>query len=294
MFTSIVHILVALLLFLNQLQLTTTTMATTDYSVASSTGSNHGSITISPDDTYNSNFPIDFDPERDEAMCSTLEVKRNYKQTVNPSPQIRDTAKKYGRWSPRRPQHDVIINTSALAQAFPDFSQAGSPNDTFSLEVPRGRKGKLQTTVTSSALEYTSDAKSPMVNLSSNLRLIKTPMQRAEPTQPTIYEDATRNNANARNNSNHAHSHSQSNVYAQTNTHANSYLMNTRNKSNNPHPTHFATEQKENIPPIPQQQNLKPSSYTSNASRTISGERRTFKDLHREEADRPTTHLHTR
>jgi hypothetical protein len=285
MFTLIVYILAALLLFINQPQFTTTTtiMATTD-SVASSTGSNHGSITISPDDTYNSNFPIDFDPERDDAICSTLEVKRNYKQTVNPSPQMRDTAKKYGRWSPRRPQHDVIINTSALAQAFPDFSQAGSPNDTFSLEAPRGRKGKQQTTVTSSALEYTTDANTPMINLSSNLRLLKTPIQRVEPTQPTIYEDVTRNNANVRNNSNQAHTHTQLNTNAQTNTRTNTNL-NTRNKSNNPSPTHFATEQKENISPIPQQQSFKRSSYTSNASRTISGDRRTFKDLHARVAD---------
>ena len=111
-------------------------------SVASSTGSQHGSITLSPDDTTNNctnDFNIDFDPERDEAICSTLEIKRDYKRTI--IPELRDTAKKYGRWSPRRPQQEVIINTSALAQAFPDFSQPGTPNDTFSLEAPRGRKG---------------------------------------------------------------------------------------------------------------------------------------------------------
>jgi len=288
-----------LLLFLttfNQPQLhftSTRAMATID-SVASSTGSNHGSITISPDDSFNSNFPIDFNPERDDAICSTLEIKRNYKQTIlSPQlPELRNTAKKYARWSPRRPQQDVVINTSALAQAFPDFSQAGSPNDTFSLEAPRGRKGKQQPTVTSSTIEYTNDAnmQTPMINLPNNLRLMKTPMQRVEPTQPTIYEDATRNNGNVRNISNQARtqSNTSSHINAHANTHytANPNAFNMRNKSDNHPPSHFATEQKENIPPMPQQQQpLKKSSYTSNASRTISGERRTFKELHARVAD---------
>ncbi|KAE9366966.1 hypothetical protein N431DRAFT_429727 [Stipitochalara longipes BDJ] len=263
-------------------------MATID-SVASSTGSDHGSITISPDNSYNSNFPIDFNPERDEAICSTLEIKRNYKQTIlSPQlPELRNTAKKYARWSPRRPQQDVIINTSALAQAFPDFSQAGSPNDTFSLEVPRGRKAKQQPTVTSSALEYTSDAnaKTPMINLSNNLRLMKTPMQRVETTQPTIYEDATHNNGNVRNISNQSHTQSNAHTNTYNTADTNTYNHNMRNKSNNPPPSHFSTEQKENIPPVPQQQTSKKSSYTSNASRTISGERRTFKELHARVAD---------
>jgi len=304
--STLIRVLVLLLLWLttfNQPQLLfssistvtvtlTPTMATID-SVASSTGSDHGSITISPDDSFNSNFPIDFNPERDEAICSTLEIKRNYKQTIlSPQlPELRNTAKKYARWSPRRPQQDVIINTSALAQAFPDFSQAGSPNDTFSLEAPRGLKGKQQPTVTSSAIEYTSDANSqtPMINLSNNLRLMKTPMQRVEPTQPTIYEDATRNNGNVRNISNQSRvqSNTSSHINAHANTHhtANTNPFNMRNKSDNHPPSHFATEQKENIPPIPQQQALKKSSYTSNASRTISGERRTFKELHARVAD---------
>jgi hypothetical protein len=269
---KLLFILLTLLLLINhhpQLQLT---FAMATESVASSTGSNHGSISISPDDTFNT-FNIDFDPERDEAICSTLEIKRDYKRTILPLPELRDTAKKYGRWSPRRPQQDVIINTSALAQAFPDFSQAGSPNDTFSLEVPRGRKGKQHTTITSSNLEYTSDAKTPMVNLHSNLRLMQTPKQRVEPTQPIIYEDATRNNANVRNHSNNTQTHANTNTYL------------THNKPGNPPQTHFATEQKENIPPIPQQKASKRASYTSNASRTISGDRRTLKDLHARVAD---------
>jgi len=244
-------------------------------SVASSTGSQHGSITLSPDDTTNNctnDFNIDFDPERDEAICSTLEIKRDYKRTI--IPELRDTAKKYGRWSPRRPQQEVIINTSALAQAFPDFSQPGTPNDTFSLEAPRGRKGKHPAnTITSSNLEYTSDANTPMINLSSNLRLMQTPKQRAEPTQPTIYEDATRGHANVRNFSNST----------QARTHTTAYLNN--HKSKNLPETHFATEQKENIPPIPQHKASTRATYASNASRIISGERRTLKDLHARVAD---------
>jgi len=112
---------------------------------------------------YNSNFPIDFNPERDEAICSTLEIKRSYKQTVNPL--LPEAARHGQRNTPAGPLDALNTmsssTTSALAQAFPDFSQAGSPNDTFSLEAPRGRKGKQHTTVTSSALEYTSDAKTP-------------------------------------------------------------------------------------------------------------------------------------
>lgn len=275
MFTSLVYILLTTIatfiqLNLNQPESAAVFTIMADVSVASSTGSQHGSISPNDSDTFN----IDFDPVRDEAICSTIEFKRDFKRS-NPLPELRDTAKKYGRWSPRRQGQDVIINTSALAQAFPDFSQAGSPNDTFSLELPRGRKGKQRTTTTlPSGLEYVHDAKkTPSINLPNNLRLMQTPKQRDEPIQPIIYEDATRNTANVRKNSNNT----QSNTQTSTNPQA---------KPSNPPATHFATEQKENIPPLPHQANQsKKSSYTSNASRTISGDRRTLKELHARVAD---------
>lgn len=251
MFHSFIYLLIALLLLSfnsSQTQFTFNIMSAP--SVASSTGSKHG--TVSPDDTYDT-FNIDFNPERDEAICSTIEFKRDFSKTL---PQLRDTAKKYGRWTPR-PQPDVAINTSALARAFPGFSQAGSPNDTFSLEIPRGHKGKQQTTY-SGALTFSGDINSPMVDLPNNLRLMRTP-KRGDAAQPAIFEDATRNNTQP------------------------------HNTTDIPPQTHF-TEQKENIPPLPQQkptqQNAtKRTQYTSNASRTISGERKSLKELHARVAD---------
>jgi len=101
MFTSVVYILLTLLLVFNQPQFTntsTSTMATVD-SVASSTGSNHGSVTTAP---TTRTIPTSQSTSIPSATGHLLylEIKRSYKQTVNPLlPELRDTAKKYARWS---------------------------------------------------------------------------------------------------------------------------------------------------------------------------------------------------
>ncbi|KAK0113623.1 hypothetical protein ONS95_013868 [Cadophora gregata] len=109
-----------------------------DRSFASSTGSKHGTIsssstgsrhgTVSADSTRST----DFDPERDEALVSTQRMDFDVSQKL---PQIRDTARKYGRWAPRRAE-DFKINTSAIGRAFPDFTQ-GDTDMSLSIEQPR-------------------------------------------------------------------------------------------------------------------------------------------------------------
>ncbi|PVH88131.1 hypothetical protein DL98DRAFT_509620 [Cadophora sp. DSE1049] len=108
-----------------------------DRSFASSTGSKHGTVssssgsrhgTISGDSTRST----DFDPERDEALMSTQRMDFDVSQKL---PQIRDTARKYGRWAPRKTE-DFKINTSAIGRAFPDFTQ-GDTEMSLSIEQPR-------------------------------------------------------------------------------------------------------------------------------------------------------------
>ncbi|KAI9784488.1 MAG: hypothetical protein M1835_003569 [Candelina submexicana] len=98
-----------------------------NHSVASSTGSNHGSV---PDSTLS-----DFDPEN-EALMST----RQLDGTTQRLPELRASAKKYGRYN--RPEPDFIIDTSAIGRAFPDFTQGGSSSDGSSLSIEIGRGTK--------------------------------------------------------------------------------------------------------------------------------------------------------
>lgn len=106
------------------------------HSIASSTGSNHGTVTM---DLTNSGFQSGFselDPNDDEIFSSTNKFQYTPAAKV---PELRDTAKKYGRWSPRR-EPEPVINTSIMDQAFKDFSgnAAGNNTNTFTLELPRG------------------------------------------------------------------------------------------------------------------------------------------------------------
>lgn len=105
-------------------------------SVASSTGSKHG--TVSPDSTLST----DFNPERDEALVSTIQLDTQSSQKL---PHIRDTAKKCGRWAPR-PQTTYVVDTSAIGRAFPDFSGGVSSDDNISVEIGRGNWSRPRTT----------------------------------------------------------------------------------------------------------------------------------------------------
>jgi hypothetical protein len=88
--------------------------------------SSHG--TISDESTISH-----FDPEN-EAIMSTRQLEDN---TTNRLPELRDTAKKFGRWN--KPEPEIQINTSAIGRAFPDFSMGGS-SDEDSIEIGRGGK----------------------------------------------------------------------------------------------------------------------------------------------------------
>ncbi|RDL33591.1 uncharacterized protein BP5553_07959 [Venustampulla echinocandica] len=145
-------------------------------SVASSTGSNHG--TVSTDSTIST----DFDPIRDEACMSTQQLNTNYSQKL---PELRDTAKKYGRWQPRS-QQEFVINTSAIGRAFPDFSHAGSSDDTFNVEV-----GRAPTRHPSNPrVEYSGSPSSPIITMGST-KILHTPKRTS--TNHSILQDALRN-----------------------------------------------------------------------------------------------------
>lgn len=81
-----------------------------------------------------------WDPSN-EAISSTRRFDTPTKQldtSTQNLPQLRASAEKYNRYCP--PEPDFVINTSALARAFPDFSQGciSSDDATFSSEVGRG------------------------------------------------------------------------------------------------------------------------------------------------------------
>lgn len=114
-------------------------------SIASSTGSNHGTITA--DLSVRSRSPSVFEhslasfnySELDPNDSELFESTNNFKSTpANKLPELRETAKKYGRWSPRR-ERTPVINTSVMNEAFKDFSgTVPEPQNTFTVELPRG------------------------------------------------------------------------------------------------------------------------------------------------------------
>ncbi|KAH7327226.1 centrosome microtubule-binding domain of Cep57-domain-containing protein [Rhexocercosporidium sp. MPI-PUGE-AT-0058] len=145
-----------------------------DRSFASSTGSKHGSIssassskhgTVSQDSTRST----EFDPERDEALVSTQRMDFDVSQKL---PQIRDTARKYGRWAPRK-QDDFKINTSAIGRAFPDFTQ-GDTELSLSIEQPRPYNSTKQ-----------SIDESPLATVTNGMRLRGSP-RKPRPTSPIL------------------------------------------------------------------------------------------------------------
>jgi FtsZ-binding cell division protein ZapB len=153
-----------------------------NYSVASSTGSNHG--TVSADSTM-----TDFNPEKDEVVMST----RTDLTHTNPGlPKLRDTAKKYGRWAPR--QSDFVINTSALDRAFPDFTQGSIDDaiDTESIEVGRGPKTRQRGSSRNPGLDYSDNFDSPIVV--GDFQVLRSPHRGQEQvTDPTL-KDTKRSN----------------------------------------------------------------------------------------------------
>jgi hypothetical protein len=150
-------------------------MNNTNHSCASSTGSNHGTVS---DVTVS-----DFDPEND-AIMSTRQVDLNLSQRL---PELRDTAKKYGRWNARVPE--IAINTSAIGRAFPDFSQGGSSDDSMSIEIGRGAKVRQRI---SSTRQYSETIASPVVTI-GDFQIMDTPPTKQ--SKSTAQRDTLRNSA---------------------------------------------------------------------------------------------------
>ncbi|CAG8960422.1 hypothetical protein HYFRA_00008140 [Hymenoscyphus fraxineus] len=98
------------------------------HSPASSTGSNHG--TVSTDTTRDTTF----DPRRDDAEMSTLPIVSA--GLAKKLPALRETASKYDRFKRVSPQHTWDINTSQIGKAFPEFSDAEN-SQSLSLETSR-------------------------------------------------------------------------------------------------------------------------------------------------------------
>jgi FtsZ-binding cell division protein ZapB len=210
----------------------------TNHSCASSTGSHHGTVS---DDSTSSDF---FDPEN-EAIMSTRQMDLNYSQKL---PELRGTAKKYGRWNGGR-QPDFAINTSAIGRAFPDFSQGGSSDDSMSIEVGRGAKTRQRTSSQQPRSQYSNNIDSPIVTI-GDFQILSTPPMKpqSKPSQP---QDTPRSS--------------------------------TRKESNSKR----TSAQKENIPPANNATSTKKiPGYISGATRTSSGEqRRTLAELHAQVAD---------
>lgn len=179
-----------------------------------------------------------FNPLRDEAFESTL-------PRTNPNlPELRDTAKKYARWQPKR-QDSIVINTSAIGRAFPEFSESFS-DDSMEIELPRGNNSNHKHQ-SSNRFYHADYSGSPVVTLGSHIQISTTPKK--NDLRSSILQDALRNHA----------------------------------RKEAPQST-IDSIQKENMPPSAQR-SLKGSPYTSHASRTVSGERRSLSELHAQVAD---------
>jgi hypothetical protein len=210
----------------------------TIHSVASSTGSNHGTV------SDRSTITVDgFDPEGDSALESSYLITDRDRKKL---PDIRDTAKKYGRWEPR-PAQPFAINTSALGRAFPDFSQGLSVvDDTFSLEGARGNNTQRRASSKIPQANNVSETLPPNTFGNYNQNISTTP--KVPPPKKTQMN------------------------YVQT-----QMYNNIKHQSTPPHYIHV--EQKENVPPNSQKA-ADGSPYISHASRTVSGEKRSLAELH--------------
>jgi hypothetical protein len=202
----------------------------TTHSCASSTGSHHGTVS---DSTIS-----DFDPEN-EAIMSTRQMNVDFSQRL---PELRDTAKKYGRWNGGR-QPDIVINTSAIGRAFPDFSQ-GDSDESMSIEVGRGAKTRQRTASQQTRPKYSDNIDSPIVTV-GDFQILSTPPMK--PQSKSTQQDAPRSSA--------------------------------REESHN---KRVSSTQKENIPPQVTSNSVKKiPDYVSGATRTKSGEqRRTLAEIH--------------
>lgn len=157
-----------------------------NHSIASSTGSNHG--TVSTDSTM-----TDFNPDKDEIIMSTRQFDTDLSHTNPKLPKLRDTAKKYGRWAPRQPE--FVINTSALDKAFPDFTQGSIDEalDTESIEIGRGAKTRQRGTSRNLRFDYSDNFDSPIVV--GDYKVLRSPQRGQEEVTDSSIKDTKRNNS---------------------------------------------------------------------------------------------------
>lgn len=278
-------------------------------SIASSTGSNHG--TVSDDSTltesvigqtqqsqqpkqtdcFDDSDSMSFHPERDEAINSTGQFNTSYSHKL---PELRDTAKKYGRWAPRPAQVSYVIDTSAIGRAFPDFSGGMSSDDDLSREIGRGKTVRTTNELSIRYTENPDHPDSPVVTL-DNVQILNTPQKPYTNTRSTTLQDALRNNMNKHNaaasTNNSFNVDRKETVSTQYNRHQTSKSVDTHTieieqkqapfnhfKRHSVPSDKFDSEYKENVAPRANSG----SPYTSNASRVINGKRR---PLHARVAD---------
>jgi len=238
------------------------------HSVVSSTGSQHG--TVSPDSTLNSVPGIrspDFDPERDGALMSTQIIDENFSNSQD-LPPIRDTAKKYGRWSPNR-EPNVVINTSAIGRAFQDFTSGNMSDESRSLEALRAGKSILRQSTPANKQFAPSEATSPVITVKG-----------AAGDTFTIHTTPKRGSHKQAGGSSNIQTISSKSIFGskkQANQHSE-----TRSTINNNTQKNLAEGQKENLAPAG---DTSRPDYISNASRAINGERRTLAELHAKVTD---------
>src|SRR2546421_5923374 len=138
-------------------------------SIASSTGSHH--------DSFDST--MSFDPEN-EAICSTRTFNVDDSNLTQRLPELRDTAKKYGRFD-NKPPANFLIDTSALARAFPDFTQGSASDESLSIEIGRGKNGNHRAVSLSD-----NSITSPKPTISNGrYRVVSTPPARGQSTKST-------------------------------------------------------------------------------------------------------------
>ncbi|POS86404.1 hypothetical protein EPUL_001491 [Erysiphe pulchra] len=117
----------------------------------SSTGSCHGTVVSDTTSEFFSDLEEDFANGDIWNSTGNFYIPSRDRKKKNEIDNIRSTAKKHGRWEPRS-QQVPIFNTSAIANAFPDFTSIGEATieenrmansvESISVEIARGQMYK--------------------------------------------------------------------------------------------------------------------------------------------------------
>jgi len=77
--------------------------------------------------------------DKDARNKSKKQTKQKGEQDSGRLPELRATAKKYGKWSPNKNQLSYVVDTSAIGKVFPDFSGGVDSDDDVSRDLGRVR-----------------------------------------------------------------------------------------------------------------------------------------------------------